>query len=375
MQNHLHIICFDVPFPANYGGAIDVFHKIRCLYKAGIKITLHCFEYGNRSKAQELENLCEKVFYYKRNTSFVNQFSLLPFNVKSRIHPELKQNLLHDNYPIMFEVLHTCYLLNDKAFANRLKTFRHSNIEHDYFNELAKSEKSFFKKIYLKLEAFKLKRFEKVLHHANVILSVSEKDLTHFKTNYPKVDSYYLPSFHQFDEMRTTEGKSNYILYHGNLSISENYSAVDWLIDEVFSKINFPIIIAGLNAPAFLQHKIKRFANITLKQNCTETEMQLLIKEAHIHCLYTAQATGLKLKLLTVLYAGKFVLANNKMLAGTKLSDACVLVNTAEEYIQEINKVMDLPFTNDEINKRKLLLKEMDNDEKTIKLIHFINKF
>ena len=128
MQSHLHIISFDIPYPANYGGAIDVFHKIRCLHAQGIKVILHCFEYGDRTSSPELEKLCEKVYYYQRDTSFINQLSLLPFNVKSRINAELKQNLLKDNYPVLFEVLHTCYLLNDTDLKNRKKLFRHSNI-------------------------------------------------------------------------------------------------------------------------------------------------------------------------------------------------------------------------------------------------------
>ena len=165
MQKTIHIISFDIPFPANYGGAIDVFHKIRCLHNSGIKVILHCFEYGERKPSQELEKLCSKVYYYKRQTSLINHFSVLPYNVKSRISNELKHNLLKDNYPILFEVLHSCYLLNDFDLKQRVKLFRHSNIEHDYFFELAKSEKSFFKKIYFNIEALKLKWFEKNINH------------------------------------------------------------------------------------------------------------------------------------------------------------------------------------------------------------------
>ncbi len=37
--------------------------------------------------------------------------------------------------------------------------------------------------------------------------------------------------------MQCKPGKGNYILYHGNLSVSENYNAALWLIENVFSKI------------------------------------------------------------------------------------------------------------------------------------------
>ena len=373
MQSHLHIISFDIPYPANYGGAIDVFHKIRCLHNQGIKVILHCFEYGNRTHSSELEKLCKKVYYYKRNTSFLNQISLLPFNVKSRISSELKKNLLKDNYPILFEVLHTCYLLNDPDFKNRKKLFRHSNIEHDYFLELAKGEKSFFKKLYLKIEAFKLKRFEKQITHADCILSVSETDLNYFKKTYPKTKSVYLPSFHQFDELQCKTGKGHFILYHGNLSISENYNAALWLIKYVFSKIAYPTVIAGLNPPPHLVEEIKKHTHITLKQNCAEQDMQSLIENAQIHCLYTEQATGLKLKLLNVLYSGRFVIANTNMLVGTSLTEACFIANTPQQYIETINLFFEKEFTNQEIEKRKSMVDSMNNEEKTKRLIELFS--
>jgi hypothetical protein len=372
VQHHLHIISFDIPYPANYGGAIDVFHKIRCLHKQGVKIILHCFEYGNRKHSPELAALCETVYYYKRDLSFINQFSSLPFNVRSRVSIELKKNLLKDNYPILFEVLHTCYLLNDGALKDRKKLFRHSNIEHEYFLELAKGESSFFKKCYLQLEAAKLKRFEKQITHADYILSVSEADLAYFKRIYPNTPAVYLPSFHGFDELQGKTGKGDYILYHGNLSVSENYNAATWLIDHVFSKISYPVIIAGLNPPQNLIDKIDLYSHISLKQNCTEQEMNELIANAQVHCLYTEQATGLKLKLLNVLYSGRFVIANNNMLAGTQLSAVCAIANSPKEYVAQINHLFSKEFTLEDIENRKQSVSSMNNDEKTKLLVSLI---
>ncbi len=369
MQNHLHIISFDVPYPANYGGAIDVFYKIRCLHQQGIKVILHCFEYADRKQSSELEKLCEKVYYYKRDFSFLNLISSLPFNVKSRISQELKQNLLKDDFPILFEVLHTCYLLSDPDLKNRKKLFRHSNIEHDYFLELAKGERSLLKKIYLKSEAAKLKRFEKQIKHADCILSVSETDLAYFKKHYPKTPSIYLPSFHGFDELQCKPGKGNYILYHGNLSISENYNAALWLIKNVFSKITQSVIIAGLNPPPHLIEAIKLHSHISLKQNCSEQEMQSLIEDAQIHCLYTEQATGLKLKLLNVLYSGRFVIVNDSMVTGTQLSTACQIANSPTEYMKSIQELFSKEFSINEIENRKTLITSMNNTKKTKKLI------
>lgn len=370
----VHIVSFDIPYPANYGGVIDVFHKIRCLKQEGVDVILHCFQYGDRIPSAELEKHCKKVYYYKRNTSFFNQLSLIPFNVKSRINAELKSNLLRYYAPIIFEVLHTCYLLDDKRLVNRKKIYRHSNIEHEYFQELAKAEKSFFKKLYLKLEAFKLKLFEKQISKSNAILSVSEKDLLYFQKHYPQVASYYLPSFHEFDDVISLPGRGDYILYHGNLGISENYQAVEWLIDNVFSKINYPVIIAGLNPAIHLFEKIKAYPHIKIIANCSQDEMNKLISNAQIHCLYTEQETGLKLKLLNVLFSGRFVVCNSAMLAGTSLINAVELADDAETFTQKIEELFSENFSQENIEQRKKSLENMSNKHKTRLLIDILSK-
>jgi len=95
-----------VPFPANYGGVIDVYYKLFWLKKSGVKVYLHCFTYG-RQKSPELDLLCEKVFYYERITGFFSNLSFLPYNVKSRRSSVLEENLLADQHPILYEVLNT----------------------------------------------------------------------------------------------------------------------------------------------------------------------------------------------------------------------------------------------------------------------------
>ena len=373
MNKSVNIISFDIPYPPNYGGVIDVFYKIKHLHKKGVKVHLHCFEYG-RTHSPELESLCERVYYYPRKTGLPSNFSSLPYTVKSRISAELAQNLLSNDHPILFEVLHTCYLLVDERFKNRFKIYRHSNIEHDYYRHLAHSEKNFLNKMYLKAEASKLEKFESVLVHADLIWAVSAKDLEYFKKRYSNIRSGYLPSFHANDKITSKEGKGEYVLYHGNLSVSENYEAAQWLIDKVFSKIKYPVMIAGLNPPSFLVEKIKKYDHLELIANPDDNTMSGLIENAQMHVLYTAQDTGLKLKLLNVLYQGRFVIANSKMVAGTSLKslDSFLITDSVEQYVEFIEKTMNLPFNSSFLEGRNLLLEDFSCEKNIQKLISFL---
>jgi len=60
------------------------------------------------------------------------------------------------------------------------------------------------------------------------------------------------------------------------------------------------------------------------------------------------------------------------MLNGTQLKEACYIVNSPEEYIQQINSLFSKEFTFVEIENRKNLISSMDNAEKTKTLLSLI---
>ncbi|HFS67963.1 MAG TPA: mannosyltransferase, partial [Flavobacteriia bacterium] len=89
------------------------------MYDIGLNIHLHSYEYG-KGKQIELEKYCKSITYYKRSKSPINLLSSKPFIVKSRSDAKLVKNLIKDDYPILFEGLHTTFPLNDFDFQNRL---------------------------------------------------------------------------------------------------------------------------------------------------------------------------------------------------------------------------------------------------------------
>lgn len=353
----INIISFDVPYPANYGGIIDVFYKIVHFKEQGVKVHLHCFEYG-KGKQKELEKYCETVNYYKRKTGTASFLSKLPYIVKSRTDKTLKENLSKNNYPILFEGLHTCFLLNDEALKNRFKIIRAHNVEHDYYKHLAKAEKNELRKHYFKTEAKKLKLFETVIKHANLCITVTKTDTQHFKSKYPNLNTLLIPSFHYSNSVTSNSDLGKYILYHGNLSVTENINAAKFIIKKVVSDLKVPLIIAGLNPDKKLEQLINNYANCKLIANPTDDELKTLIADAQINLLYTEQATGLKLKLLNVLYNGKHCIANDKMLTGTGLEACCNIANNSKDIRNIVNELMNKPFTENDVNTRKKLLSE-----------------
>ena len=342
--DHLHIISFDIPYPANYGGVIDVFYKLKALKENGIKVTLHCFQYGNRTASDELENLCENVFYYHRKTGIASHLSFKPYIVKSRRSKEVLNNLLKDNDPILFEGLHTCDLLSHPKLKDRFKIYRESNIEHHYYYSLARSSRSLLKKAFYLIESLKLLAFQSKLKHADLMLTVSRVDQQYLSLRFPNIEVKYLPSFHENDEVRGELGQGEYALFHGNLSVEENERSAIYLIKEIFSELDYPLVIAGGDPSKHLVRLADKFENISIISNPDHEEMQKLLKEAQVNIMITFQATGLKLKLLNALYQGRYCICNSNMLSGTSLSAICAIADTKVELIDKINILKERKF-------------------------------
>lgn len=351
----IHIVAFDVPYPADYGGVIDIFYKIKALHRAGVQVHLHCYTYG-RAESKILKKYCATVRYYRRKVFRNPIYNKKPYIVASRNSSALIEDLMTDDHPILFEGLHSTYYLDDPRLKDRFKIVRTHNVEHDYYRQLEKVENNVFKKYFFKIEADRLKRYQKTLKHANLIAAISQNDTSYFSRKFN--DVIYLPPFHRNDELETQTGRGEFILYHGNLSVGENNVAALFLVNKVFSKLDIPCVIAGNGATDDLKNAILQNGHIDLVDGVTAEEIEELIRDAHINVLPTRQATGIKLKLVNALFMGRYCVANSKMIDNTGLEDCCVQADTAAQFIEAVNDLWQREFGASELAERKDLLVE-----------------
>ncbi len=346
MKKHIHIISFNVPYPPDYGGVIDVYYKIKALKQESIEITLHCFQYG-RKKSAELEKLCKNVFYYPRKTGFISHIHFLPYIIRSRRSSELIKNIQKDKDPVIFEGLHSTFYLPRKELKDRLKIVRAHNVEHKYYFKLLKADKDFRRKLFFLIESSKLYFAERRLKHADYIAAISEKEQEYFETKFK--NSFLVNAFHSSRKPEILPGKGNYLLYHGNLSVPENLKAVNHLIEKIFINIDFPIIIAGKNPPSSLIKKIEKYDHIRLISSPDHEKMKELIQNAQANVLYTFQDTGSKLKVLESLFNGRYCIANRKIFGDSRLNEFCETGNSVAEILIKIKKILDSEFTEEQI--------------------------
>jgi hypothetical protein len=361
VNKHLHIVSFDLPYPPDYGGVIDVYYKIRFLHSAGMKVHLHYFSYGEErcdeaSCRTGLEKYCESVHAYPRRTGWLSFASLKPYIVYSRRSEQLIRNLCEDRYPILFEGIHTCYYIDDPRLTGRLLLYRESNIEHVYYRHLARAENSWFRKLFFLTESVKLGLFEDALRFASKILTVSLVDSEYLAKRFPGSVTLCIPSFHRDNEVTCVPGKGEYVLYQGNLSVPENIAAAAFVLEKIWGPGLPELVIAGKNPAELLIRLAAMHSNVRILANPDEDTMFGLLRDAHVNLLLTFQPTGLKLKLLNAQFNGRFCLVNSAMLAGTELGPLCSIAETPEEFRKEVERLFSISFGEKEIDLRREIL-------------------
>jgi hypothetical protein len=369
LNKKIHIICFDVPFPATYGGVMDVFCKIQALSKKGAEIYLHVFQYGRPEQAV-LKEYCTEVHYYKRKTSFFHAFGTLPYVVSSRRDGQLVENLKRIDAPILMEGLHSTLVLRKKLFKDRKMLVRTHNVEHQYYKQLAITETNLFKKIYYQTASVKLKYYENVLKHCDHILPISKHEALHFTKKYgDKVT--FLAAFHPNNKLHELSKKGYFAFYHGNLDVSDNMKTALFLID-IFKSMPYPLVIAGQSSDTKLLSKIDQYKNISFISIEDDPQLLELFHRAHVNVLYSFNNSGVKLKLINSLFQSRYVIANHNAIEGSGLDSLCIIADDKKEIMQQVLKTMDKDFSKEEIIRRKEILSVYSNERNAEILLNLL---
>ncbi|WKZ65024.1 MAG: hypothetical protein QY325_09640 [Flavobacteriales bacterium] len=351
-----------MPAPPSYGGVIDVYYKARALADLGVKVHLHCFQYG-RPRAKELERFCVSVHYYPRNLGKLQLFNALPYVVVSRRSDALMERLLQDDHPILFEGLHCCYHLGDPRLVDRIRIVRAHNVEHDYYGALAKAATSTFRRTYFINEAHKLARFEPVLAEATRVLAISPKDEAYFESHFHNVT--HVPAFHASEKVEVPDGLGDFAFYHGALGVAENDQAALYLVQKVFDGLPVKLVIAGSDASKELRRAVAKAPklpngqrSVDLREGISTDQIHALVRSAQVNVLPTFQATGIKLKLLLCLFNGRHVVCNTPMVEGTGLESLCHVHDDPRSMRESILACMGRPANGQALELRARVLEE-----------------
>lgn len=367
MIRHLHIVCLDAPSPPDYGGAIDMYYKIKALAEAGHSIALHYFAYRRQRDAAGLEAYCSEIKHYQRKNFWESSLKQ-PFIVGSRINSQLIANLNNDNAPVLLEGLHCAGILPFLQKPERVVVRMHNN-EAAYYAHLASTEPAFAKRLYLKIESRLLKGFQQLLPKQTKLACLSEHDQRVFEQEYGLCQTAFVPCFVPWQMANGLQGNGDFCLYHGNLLVSENEQAARWLMRNVFATSSHRLVIAGKGASGRLLEEADKMQNVQIINNPTIAEINSLVKSAHVNVLPSLNNTGVKLKLLHALFSGRYCLTNKNGVRGSGIEKGLCVAETAEEWQRTVDDLMHSAFEEKTLLERRDALTAYDNRDNAQKLI------
>jgi hypothetical protein len=361
-KKFLNIVAYDVPHPPDYGGMVDIYYKVKALSELGVRINLHCFINRNKKYAEELYDFCENIYYYRRE-GVLSSLSFTPHIVNSRRSANLLFNLLQNDHPILFEGIHSCYFLNAPELKNRIKIVRIQDIEPDYYFNLYKNSKNFFYRLFYKLESIRLKKYEKILAHANVMIPLNEKHKEYYEKLFPEKKIVILAPFSAYTSVEIQEGKGSYALFHSNLTEADNKKAAIFIIKEVIKDTKVPFIIAGKDPDTELKHLCKE-RKVKIIANPSNERLDDLIRNAQVNVLISFMPCGSKIKIYPALYHGRHCLVNSNMIRGSVLSEVCHISDSGQSLMNRLLYLMQQPFTKEEVKQREVVLSEISSQKK-----------
>ncbi len=364
----IHIVTFAVPFPANYGGAIDVWNRVVALKRLGVRIRLHCFVYGSFVPDPFLAEVADSVYYYPR-VKWPTFFSRdQPYIITSRKSKKLLKNLSVDQNPILFEGIHTTGFIRE--LKGRKLLLRAHNIEHQYYAELADQSKG-VKSLIFRRESLCLRTYERDQASCfDVVFAISPHDKLWYEAQGAK--TIYVPPFHGFDTVDIQPGRGNYLLYQGDLSIKINQEALFDMLRRMPSDHPYPIVVAGKSGDRSFEDKMVRFPNLQREADVSQEKMIELIRNAHMIMVHSLHASGMKLKFFPALFHGRFVLASANNKTNTSLDTTIHFYQPAAASML-VEKYWSQEFTAEMINQRTILLEQQPPDiEKAKEILRYL---
>lgn len=318
--------------------------------------------------------------------AFFNLFSSSSYFVSRFYNSEVNARLIHlltNNafQIIQIEGIFMCvYLDTIKAHSKAKMVVRTHNVEHKIWQRHIATEKNPFKKIYLKIQNKRLKKFElNSLNQIHAAVTISADDLNAFKglhvtcKLFTSITGLNLQNY-QLDSTLTLNQRS--LFYFASMDWMPNQEAVDWFLQHCWpfiqakdATINF--IIAGRNIPS--KYSTLKDKNIQVIENVLNP-IEFYSKH-NVLIVPLLSGSGVRIKIIEGMAYGKPIISTSIGAEGIQAihSENIIIADTAQAFASAVLDLMnDLPKQKQLSNKAKLFAQQhFENKKITSNLLSF----
>lgn len=320
------ILAMELPYPANHGGRVDIWRRIKALKRLGVQVQLigwsrtepdrnelkmlqahvtdfHRLSYPKR-KREKLRRLVDLCFY--------------PLEVTSRIvrgqQWQTLQKIVQDFQPhiLMADQIHSALATQQLGRVLNLPVImRSQNIEHLHYRELLAAAPDLKSKVARFLSQNHLERFERRTFERCLAVYESSSEDLRFWHDRGLQNGYLLPPIVELPEGDAVADDLSAVEYDavflGNLRTENNVAGVVWFLEQVLPllrvvKPKIRVAIAGSEPTIMVQAACHR-AGVTLIAN--PPDALAIYRSGRVCFNPVTTGRGVSVKSLDMLVAGR----------------------------------------------------------------------
>lgn len=353
------LLCKKFPYPLKDGESIAVHTLSRALSDLGCEVSLlamNTSKHFYKSSTYPPEASHFKTIrtvavdnQLKASAAFINLFSDESYHISRFVSPAFTQALTEmlqaQNYDIVqLETLYLApYIPTIKAKSQALISMRAHNVEHEIWERITSHTTNGLKRWYLRHLTKKLRRFEtQALHHYDILLPITERDLRYFRSLGCKTPAVVTPIgifAEKFVHPEQPNNQKPSISFIGSLDWMPNLEGLEWFIQRVWPMIQreFPQIelhIAGRNTPKSLLQLKK--PNLFVHGEVPDSAV--FINQHPMMVVPLLSGSGMRAKILEGMALGKTVISTSIGLEGINAThrEDVLIANTPDQYVENL---------------------------------------
>lgn len=350
-----------LPYPPASGGQIRTLYLLKYLSEHHDITLVSLYKFEEEKKyATHLQPYCRSIHLCKRaenpwqlSNILRAVFSKLPFLIVRNFSKDAKDTITHLLRSENFDVIHaeTFYIMPHIPNTSVPILLVEQTIEYKVYQHFV-STLPVFLRLPLLLDIFKLKFWEKhYWRKANQVSTVSAHDKKELMILEPSVIPEIIPNGagdDMFINKLTEKDFSNpRLLFVGNFSWLQNVEAAEYLMNEIFPKVQknikgVELVIAGQNSKLKLKHKQKKQITIVDLVPDDTNKVKELYHSATLFLAPIFGPGGTRLKILASMASGVPIVSTSTGVEGLGIvaGKHALVADTAEDFITHITSVL-----------------------------------
>jgi glycosyltransferase involved in cell wall biosynthesis len=323
------VLCNKAPFPPNDGSSIAIYNMAKGLQESGVD--LHIFSLNTKkhfkSDHEVLQGLPKEIKYqsFYINTTptllgaFSNLFSDQSYFVSRFFDRNFEKKLELKLTQLDFDIVQleglfmATYIPLIRKYSKAKIVLRAHNIEYLIWDRHIKMSKSWIQKIYLGIQAKRLRKFEHdIFRSVDAIVPITDADAVYISklSSSPIHSAITGVDFKKYPKTNSTDFNPLSIFHFGSMDWIPNQEAVDWFLEKCWPVISSQapeakFVIAGRNIPK----RFKLLANerIIVRENVPDAAE--IYNQFNVMIVPVLSGSGMRIKIVEGMCFGKAIVS------------------------------------------------------------------